>query len=351
MVATARQLDLRVGFCVHGRQHARLRLLDGARRPPPIGCGRGGERGRRVRDNSSKPARSASIRVRSVCRRPVEGRRRRSLGPEGMVAKSGRNPWDDDTFRVGPHAGVGDRAHPALDPVRCIWHSRRLALAARPQTTRARMLQALRLRSHRQRQRDVPGVRGGVGCPIAGSRSMRRPQNRERCVMKWIGALACSLLTLGWIVSCFFEVIFYHRGSTDRWCLSYRCGGLSLTAAPLDQWSAQIPTGVFIDSLTEQEKSIRNGGFVPLPRDYGFCLPSFEMDQVPFCFRWTVPSWVPLVLIGLPTVWGFARSRSVPAGACSKCGYDLTGNVSGACPECGATIGEQGRGEDVRHAG
>lgn len=28
-----------------------------------------------------------------------------------------------------------------------------------------------------------------------------------------------------------------------------------------------------------------------------------------------------------------------PAGACQKCGYSLTGNTSGICPECGTPIG------------
>ena len=27
--------------------------------------------------------------------------------------------------------------------------------------------------------------------------------------------------------------------------------------------------------------------------------------------------------------------RRFPAGHCQKCGYDLTGSVSGRCPECG----------------
>lgn len=31
------------------------------------------------------------------------------------------------------------------------------------------------------------------------------------------------------------------------------------------------------------------------------------------------------------------RHRAKP-GHCSKCGYDLTGNISGVCPECGTTI-------------
>jgi len=29
------------------------------------------------------------------------------------------------------------------------------------------------------------------------------------------------------------------------------------------------------------------------------------------------------------------RRRRLKSGLCGKCGYDLTGNVSGVCPECG----------------
>lgn len=36
---------------------------------------------------------------------------------------------------------------------------------------------------------------------------------------------------------------------------------------------------------------------------------------------------------------GARRSRARrAAGACSNCGYDLTGNISGVCPECGTRI-------------
>jgi len=50
-----------------------------------------------------------------------------------------------------------------------------------------------------------------------------------------------------------------------------------------------------------------------------------------------VPLWMLFVLIGVPTAWLWWRDRRrVPAGGCAACGYDLTGNVSGRCPECGA---------------
>ncbi len=35
------------------------------------------------------------------------------------------------------------------------------------------------------------------------------------------------------------------------------------------------------------------------------------------------------------TIWLFIRSRRPRAGHCMSCGYDLTGNTSGQCPECG----------------
>ena len=47
--------------------------------------------------------------------------------------------------------------------------------------------------------------------------------------------------------------------------------------------------------------------------------------------------WVPLGLVvatATVTFWP-ARGRRVDPGLCPACGYDLTGNVSGVCPECG----------------
>jgi predicted Zn-ribbon and HTH transcriptional regulator len=33
-----------------------------------------------------------------------------------------------------------------------------------------------------------------------------------------------------------------------------------------------------------------------------------------------------------------ARGTTQTERACQKCGYDLTGNVSGRCPECGEAV-------------
>ena len=50
----------------------------------------------------------------------------------------------------------------------------------------------------------------------------------------------------------------------------------------------------------------------------------------------SLPLWMPFLLCAIPTVllWWLDRRR-IPSGYCQTCGYDLTGNVSGICPECG----------------
>ena len=53
------------------------------------------------------------------------------------------------------------------------------------------------------------------------------------------------------------------------------------------------------------------------------------------------PAWIPVIFTAiLPALWMIRRyrSRPYPPGFCQKCGYNLTGNVSGICPECGTAI-------------
>jgi hypothetical protein len=55
-----------------------------------------------------------------------------------------------------------------------------------------------------------------------------------------------------------------------------------------------------------------------------------------------IPHW-PLAMTAavLPGMWfrrRLQRTRRLSAGCCSACGYDLTGNTSGVCPECGTAV-------------
>ena len=57
----------------------------------------------------------------------------------------------------------------------------------------------------------------------------------------------------------------------------------------------------------------------------------------------TIPLWFPvLVFAALPMVWvrsARQQRRRRSAGLCPACAYNLTGNTSGVCPECGTAVG------------
>ena len=51
---------------------------------------------------------------------------------------------------------------------------------------------------------------------------------------------------------------------------------------------------------------------------------------------------LPIVTVLTTMVMKRCREWRVPRrGCCPKCGYDLTGNVSGVCPECGSPLAKR----------
>ena len=65
-----------------------------------------------------------------------------------------------------------------------------------------------------------------------------------------------------------------------------------------------------------------------------------------------LPFWlIASVLFLLPLIRGLMWFRSMSRsrqGCCSSCGYSLTGNTSGTCPECGSPISKSSRPGDDR---
>ncbi len=75
-------------------------------------------------------------------------------------------------------------------------------------------------------------------------------------------------------------------------------------------------------------------------RDWSWELPrTNEMSQSSIG-RWAeivLPFWTLTLLAAAPGVLLLSWPRRRP-GTCRRCGYDLTGNVSGVCPECGTKV-------------
>ena len=140
---------------------------------------------------------------------------------------------------------------------------------------------------------------------------MRR-RSRLLRIAKWGGVVVCLALIAVGVANLWYTLL---------WILP---DGSALT------------TGSGVISFSWRTWSLQGGGvFVVLDADEWLFWPAMAIDRSP-----TVASqiWLPLLAIGIPTIvaWRLDRRRPLP-GHC-PCGYDLRGNVSGTCPECGAVV-------------
>jgi hypothetical protein len=91
-----------------------------------------------------------------------------------------------------------------------------------------------------------------------------------------------------------------------------------------------------------------NFRFGPEKKKWGFVWSSFQYGWAglrphSYAYELIVPYWsVETVLLIVPLLWSWRRLKRrmlIRPGHC-RCGYDLTGNTSGVCPECGTNIAE-----------
>lgn len=134
---------------------------------------------------------------------------------------------------------------------------------------------------------------------------------RRRSVLERLGLALCVTLVALLLVSLEWSVIWEGRSLT----LAVRQGSVYFWWSPggaADGWSI-LPSWRYRDWWLDFI-SLRAGarhGWLPL--------------------------WIPLLLAVGGTAWlAWRRRHCFPPGTCQNCGYDLTGNVSGRCPECGA---------------
>lgn len=136
-----------------------------------------------------------------------------------------------------------------------------------------------------------------------------------------------SLLAVGtvvvWVVTLWWSFSYWHAADGLR---------IGHGAICVHLWHNVLPEGVM---WPEQGWRIHDSGEVTwIPRSYFRSGRLWGVD---------VPLWLPFVLLSAYPTVAFIRGpvrrwRRRRKGLCVKCGFDLTGNVSGICPECGTKI-------------
>ncbi len=148
---------------------------------------------------------------------------------------------------------------------------------------------------------------------------------RVRRVLKWAGSILVALI----LAVAFAELHWSASYCTDHIGLQLLGGKISFYWT-VEAWSSDSPRGLSIGRCRDLSNALdycsANG---VLPR--GVALDGAGAVSVPL--------WILLALTGAPTalLW-WSDGRRAPPGHCRRCGYDLTGNVSGRCPECGASV-------------
>ncbi len=164
---------------------------------------------------------------------------------------------------------------------------------------------------------------------------LKRP--RIRRVLKWTGLVVCILILLMWGLT---------TATLKKTLFVVTCRG-DTTSLRIDQG------GVFLfDTFMPTARRGWGVGEYPGPGSgswsyrFGFQLPRVHRGLVQDP-DWPGPSWIvylplwlPFVVLAIPTAFLFWRDnrRRYSPGHCRSCGYNLTGNESGVCPECGLKV-------------
>ena len=110
-----------------------------------------------------------------------------------------------------------------------------------------------------------------------------------------------------------------------------------LLALGFDAYVSELPLIYFSigGDLTEE---MTVGNPIKTTERFGFVYVERTKSGVVQSRYFGIPHWFTATCLAiLPAIWLFKwnKRRALSPNACPACGYDLTGNESGECPECG----------------
>lgn len=149
---------------------------------------------------------------------------------------------------------------------------------------------------------------------------MPRKQHRLRRWGKWAGVAVCSVIIAAWCLSISWYVVL----RVGRCEFRFGAGGIA---------ARDLYFG--IDGVVWHASSTWTATF---PQRLGLGWPGVWRSEPFGAWDAIVPFWWLLLMLGIPTAYLWWLDRRPPPGHCRACGYNLTGNVSGVCPECGENL-------------
>ncbi len=137
---------------------------------------------------------------------------------------------------------------------------------------------------------------------------------RKRRILKWIGVGLCIGFSAAWIVG-LFGGLRYSAGNC----------GFACYVNGIEFWTSARPL-----PKTWEWRST--------PDFYGWWPRRHHFNIGPRT-HWgiVIPYWMLILSSVVATTWLWWSDRRPKAG-CTNCNYNLTGNVSGVCPECGRSV-------------
>ena len=166
--------------------------------------------------------------------------------------------------------------------------------------------------------------------PATGHRSLSlecqdAPPSRTRRILKWTGASLCVLILAAW-------------GISLRWVTAMTFGRTGLFCVT-DRGFLEFGILSYLDTLPKPRFE------VVAWQGFGIGWPSLPHTVGSLDIALAIPFWLLLLLTAIPTAWLWHRDRRLFSSPpdhllCRGCGYDydLSGNLSGVCPECGEKV-------------
>lgn len=151
-------------------------------------------------------------------------------------------------------------------------------------------------------------------------------RKRLRSTIKWAGTVLTVLLLVVWVGSGWWWCNFTPRSASYATAIDR--GTLAV------KWVKPAPT------LPDKYLGWHMGWNRPFRFSWWFRSESGTVVRGGNATEVVVPLWLGVLIFGLPTTILWYRDRRKPLRVCRKCAYDLRGNTSGVCPECGAGFDE-----------